>query len=127
MVLPENVRTMAAQWQVKAMSSEGQIHRPTDSRTASGAFTKAWAPVTGIISLRVAPGPSGENQYQRALVEKLGAVTSWWITLPVDTDIRLTDRIYQTFPSSEAYEVVAIPNESITLGTARRVLGIQVS
>jgi len=125
MVIPDSVLTMMRDKQAERLVATGEIHRPTRTTTPTGGSALVWSPVATGLSIGIAPGPSGEGQEQRLIIERFGAAVGFYILLEAGVDVRPEDRIYQTLPITRTFEVVAIPNKDISFETLRRVLGVE--
>jgi hypothetical protein len=104
----------------------GEIHRPTTVQTPSGGNSKAWAPVAVGLDIGIAQGPTSQNDYQQAIIERFGTFQVFFIIFPPGTDVRETDRVYQTAPVARTFEVVAVPNRDIDYEVNRRVIGVEI-
>ena len=126
MVIPGSVLEMMQAKQLERLVALGEIHRPTRVSTPTGGSTLTWLPVVVNLSIGIAPGPSGQGQEQQLIVERFGSAVGFYIVLPAGTDIRPEDRIYQVFPLTRVFEVIAIPNKDISFESLRRVLGVVI-
>lgn len=127
MALPLDTLQAARAIVLGRMNAVAEIHRPTTSQTPSGGSSSTWAPVATGLAMGVAEGPSGENQYQQAIIERFGTFQVFFLVFPANTDIRVTDRVYQTAPVARTFEIIAIPNKDVSFEVNRRVVAVQIS
>jgi hypothetical protein len=126
MVIPDSVLAMMRAKQAERWVATAEVHRATMAPTPTGGMAKTWAPVATGIAIGIAPGPTGESQEQRLIVERFGAAVGFYLLFPAGFDVRPEDRVYQTAPVTRTFEVLAIPNKDISFETQRRVLGVVI-
>ena len=124
--IPDSVLAMMRAKQVERRVATAEVHRATRTPTPTGGMVLVWAPIATNVKIGIAPGPSGESQEQRVIVERFGIGVGYYLMFSAGFDIRTEDRVYQTFPVTRTFEVLAIPNKDISYETQRRVLGVVI-
>ena len=104
--------------QEDAQPATATIQRFTRVSDGAGGQTETWA-TASTASCRVAP--SGRAPEERAIAERMSAVSIWTLTLPADTSVLVADRIAV---GTRTFEVVAALARSYE--TARRVICTEV-
>lgn len=126
-MIPADVLSSAQLFQgLYRLNRLGEIHRPTRVTTATG-FTSGWAPVAVSLPMGVAQGQGGQSNEEREIIARLGAVVAFILLVPIDTDVRITDRVYLTTgpESPRTFEVVGVPNRGVSYETLRRVIAVE--
>ena len=85
-----------------SLPDSATISRRTLTTTSLGGSTEAWANVA-TVACRVSPLAFSAAERETAGVEV--AVSPWLITLPANTDIRITDRVVS---GGRIFEVVSL-------------------
>ena len=105
--------------QATAMPDTCVISRPTLTPDGAGGQTEGFATVA-TVACRV--GPMGNRGEERAIAERMGAVTPYMVTVPTTTDVRTQDRIVV---GARTFEVATVLDTE-AWETARRVACIEV-
>lgn len=122
--IPDSVLAMMQAKQAERRVAIAEVHRPTRVSTPTGGMTTVWTPVATGVKIGIAAGPSGEDQEQRVIIDRFGLGVGFYLVFAAGFDIRAEDRVYQTFPITRTFEVLAIPNKDISFESQRRVLGV---
>lgn len=85
-----------------SLPDSATISRVTLTTTSLGGSSEVWATVA-TVACRVSPTTVSSVERETASVEM--AVSPWTITLPANTDIRVTDRVVS---AGRTFEVVAV-------------------
>jgi hypothetical protein len=109
---------------VSRFTALAEVHRSSQTRTATGGTAITWTPVATGVAIGIAAGPSGQGQEQQAIISRFGSAVGFYLLFPAGFDIRDEDRVYQTMPQTRTFEVIALPNAGISYETMRRVLGV---
>lgn len=124
--IPESVLVMMRAKQAERLVAIGEIHRNTPTPTPTGGMANVWSPVATGVRMGVAPGPSGQGQEQQLIAERFGTAVGYYLLFPAGFDVDVDDRVFQTFPVTRQFEVLAIPNKDISFESLRRVLGVEL-
>jgi head-tail adaptor len=100
------------------LSETAVIQRPAWVSDGQGGGTTSWQ-AAGTANCRIAPNGTGA---EREIAAKLQAISPWFVTLPAETDVKVTDRIQI---GSRTLEVGAILAPR-TLEVCRRVVCMEV-
>jgi hypothetical protein len=104
------------------MPAVGNTERATRVDDEYGGSTTVWAPINTGVRFRVMPGPTGADNLDAALVNRLGTRVAYQVTLEADLNIDSGDRIQQTFPTEQAFEILLVSNKDVSWQTAIRLL-----
>lgn len=102
-----------------SMPDSVAISRVTSVSDGYGGGTETWA-TAATVAGRVSP--SGYAPDERAVAQRLGNVSSWVITLPALTDVRVTDRLVVGARSFEVKAVLGARSYEVS----RRAVCIEV-
>jgi head-tail adaptor len=94
------------------------VQRQSPTSDGAGGATESWATVASV-ACRV--GVSSSSSQERALAERVTNVSTWTLTLPVGTDVRVGDRLVV---GTRTFEVLAVLSHSLV--TALRVVCVEV-
>lgn len=77
------------------MPDELIVHRITRTPDTSMGFTEAWNPIPEPVPCRFAPlaGGVGTAMAETLIAGRIGTAEAWIFSVPVDADIRDTDRV----------------------------------
>lgn len=106
-----------------ALIGRCDIQRRTRTTDGAGGFTASYATVYSNVKCRISP-VRNDFQQERVIAERLGASTSWILSLPVGTDIKLNDRVI--IASSNPLEVQAIMDVPRSIETVIRTVVLEV-
>lgn len=95
-----------------------EISRVTLEPDGAGGQTETWETIA-TVACRVAP--SGQSPQERAVAERVASVSTWTITLPAETDVKVGDRLTIGARTFAVAGVLARSNE-----IARRVVCSEV-
>lgn len=97
-----------------ALPDTGVVWRPTPASDGRGGTALTWAAVASVVPCRLAPG-IGQASGEGLTASKLGADANWVVTMPYDTDVRLTDRIVIGTRTVEVTFITAERSEHVSL------------
>lgn len=102
-----------------SMPDSVAISRATSVSDGYGGLTETWATVATVAG-RVSP--TGYAPDERAVAQRLGNVSSWVVTMPALTDVRVTDRLAVGSRTFEVKEVLGPRSYEVS----RRVVCVEV-